>query len=460
MSRFQSRYFSQLSQQVLRLRDRVERVLRQAKVAAVWGTEILVYPVYAVFQATRLATRQLAHTWQRTKPLLTSPGQWLKRQPPELPAADTPICKTLELVGEFGLGVVTPVDEGWRSLVVHQLASAVPPAHLPTPQATNQRQAGAIAVAQPSALQSRPAPISTDLAPADATPTAAAALATTADGRPVFQPGAPVPVVGIASSLTTRRLVLVSLQNQILDILTDEQQWRLRQRMGWELSAYWRDRRSFHAQNSYRALPLPPIQERPTMAWPIRWLYRLMAWEQAGSVAIATNWFEEATLALQGYGDSTRLRLPEAEFDLWSQTEPPSDPVGEAANPQADRPAATSNQPRALSGQKHRAMALPPTSRLAVASPSHLPVAAPTAAAMAASSAAAQPIEPGAIALSSESAPSSDAGIEPYLETSATLVHYEEHWLEQLLNWLDRRMLWVETHLDAIWAWLGERISQ
>jgi hypothetical protein len=57
--RYQSQLLNFLNRQGQNWRDRAATWGRQVKLAALWGAQAALYPFYAVFQATRLATRQL-----------------------------------------------------------------------------------------------------------------------------------------------------------------------------------------------------------------------------------------------------------------------------------------------------------------------------------------------------------------------------------------------------------------
>jgi hypothetical protein len=46
-----------------------------------------------------------------------------------------------------------------------------------------------------------------------------------------------------------------------------------------------------------------------------------------------------------------------------------------------------------------------------------------------------------------------------WIETEAQLVGYVKHPLEQLLEWLDQGMVWLETQLSRVWNWLTRSIS-
>lgn len=249
--RYQSRVFNFLSQQSLRLRDRSAQTWRQVKVAAVWGVQILLYPVYVGFQSTRLIEKQLQQTARQTLPRLRSAGRAL------------------------------PVRKPRSSL-------ALPPVDAPL---QNVLQAANTALAD-ATLQIR----------------------------------------GVASRLDTGSLVLVTLQNQILD-LSFEQQTELIRRIAWETANYWRQRRLFNppppAPISTFLLPVKP---RSNALLPIRVLQTVMAWMQRGSVAVSADLFQESRLAvylpsqpaLSGSGDEPVLRsaqpswvVMEAQFYDW-----------------------------------------------------------------------------------------------------------------------------------------------
>lgn len=106
--RYRSRLFKFFSRQTRRLLDRGERATREAQVASVWGVQVLVYPVYLLFQSARLAGKQLKQAWQR----LTNSQESLNSLP-----SDTPIQRVLETVEEL-LPVSTSGNEA---------STAIPP---------------------------------------------------------------------------------------------------------------------------------------------------------------------------------------------------------------------------------------------------------------------------------------------------------------------------------------------
>jgi hypothetical protein len=103
-----------------------------------------------------------------------------------------------------------------------------------------------------------------------------------------------IAIQGVATVLETRTLVLVTLQNQILDILIPEQQRQLYQRIVWEVSHYHRYLQILARQRSQAPLQLP--SNNPKVLPPIRLVRQMMAWVQTGPVAMALDWFQESTV--------------------------------------------------------------------------------------------------------------------------------------------------------------------
>jgi hypothetical protein len=91
--RYQSQIFSFLSRRSLQFKDKAGQALRQIKVAAAWSAQILLYPVYAGFQAVRLIDRQIQQAAQTIFPQLRAARESATGQQPL--SVDTPIQKTL-----------------------------------------------------------------------------------------------------------------------------------------------------------------------------------------------------------------------------------------------------------------------------------------------------------------------------------------------------------------------------
>ncbi len=86
-ARYKSNLLNFLNRQSLRLRDQGHRWLRQLNLTTLWGGQIALYPIYALFQAGRLASRQLQQQVQRVFAQL--------RPAPEVPA-DLAITRLLD----------------------------------------------------------------------------------------------------------------------------------------------------------------------------------------------------------------------------------------------------------------------------------------------------------------------------------------------------------------------------
>ncbi|MBW4464943.1 MAG: hypothetical protein KME07_05820 [Pegethrix bostrychoides GSE-TBD4-15B] len=516
--RYHSKLFNFLSRQSLQLRHQSAKTWRQAKVAAVWGVQILLYPVYVTFQSARLLNRQLQQAVRQAVPRLRSAARVLSATP--LLPADAPIQNLLQDLSQ---------------LAVHLPGEAPPELALALRDSAKQ-------------------PHRTH---------AAELLVATA------QLTASLQVRGLASMLGTGSLVLVTAGNQILDILTPVQQTHLTQRMAWELAGYWRQQRRFgqvarthaqsHAQFHAQSLStyLPPPKPQQNALPPIRAWRGLMAWMQRSAVAGAANLFQESRLSLPQAASSASLRsaqptweAAEAQFYGWLRE------TGRSANHlvlagwQASKTALTQRSWPAGVQQFQRQLQLLPAARLPELQPqasapadwllaldrwvsqvpglraapaateslnaaelssvrsntalyvswlkrslhSLLPDLAEAAAWEVTDTAAmelslkgqtqaksdgfqagaisewdadygmARPLQrrqPAGVPLTSlDTANSEEAAMVPqsWIETEVQLVEYVKHPLEQVLEWLDHGMLWVERRLDQIWQWLTRPI--
>jgi hypothetical protein len=68
--RYQSQFLNFINRHSQRLRDQSAQWLRQLKIASIWGGQLALYPIYALFQAGRLAGHQL-RSQSPTTPALT-----------------------------------------------------------------------------------------------------------------------------------------------------------------------------------------------------------------------------------------------------------------------------------------------------------------------------------------------------------------------------------------------------
>lgn len=273
--RYQSKVFNFLSRQSLRLRDRSAQTWRQAKIAAVWGVQILLYPIYVGFQTARLAEKQLRQAIRQLPLLLTAQSSTQSSTQPDAQLgsestaalSDAPIRATLQALS---LLEVRPSALPEHGLLEHALPEHALPEHA-LPEQLNAELTHSIQ----QSLQTN----------------AAEVLVITESLTATLQ------IQGLASMLGTGQLVLVTTQNQILDILTSDQQTQIKQRLIWEMASYHRQQRRFKPPSFSTYLPLPKPQ--PNALPPIRAFRALMAWMQLGAVAVSADLFQESQLALK-----------------------------------------------------------------------------------------------------------------------------------------------------------------
>jgi hypothetical protein len=319
--RYQSQvlsFFSRQSQKWLgrgqvAWREWGDRAVWNLKVAATWGSQILLYPVYAVFQATRLVGRQLQQAVQQTLPRLQAWKTQVKENLPKSNQLQPPAPKP-ELSARVVLaidpavtqaalpGAIPTTDAPIRHLL--QAIAALPDPKLPVdmlstlaalPFAESTKAPLAPLVWSPGGNLAVPAAAGSLTQPH----TASAHLATRESAAAEVTACLPVFIQGVASLVETRKLVLITGQNQILDILTAAQQEKLHQRIIGEVAGYWREVRLFwQQQQAIAPLPLPKVNQ-PHLLPPVRLFRQLMAWVQVGPVAISTNLFQEISLHLR-----------------------------------------------------------------------------------------------------------------------------------------------------------------
>jgi hypothetical protein len=235
---YKSRLFNFLNRRSLQVKERFEQTGRQIKVAVEWGVQILAYPVYLMVQAGRLAGRQLERTVERANLPPSSQANTENRPIP----SDRPIAQVLRSI--------VPATELESSDLAPKLT---------------QRQTSIQEPAQnPADLVSR-------------------SLSQT--------------VRGVASVLETRDLVLISPENQILDVLSQQQQKTLQKRISWEVANYWYESRlKQEAANPYPELVSSSKEDNQNVLPPMRLFWRAIRWVQTSPVAIAVNLFGESTL--------------------------------------------------------------------------------------------------------------------------------------------------------------------
>lgn len=276
--RYQSRLFNFLNKQSQRLTDKYDRTIRHLKVATVWGAQILLYPIYMIVQAGLSAGRQLAQSAEAGWPQIKALTNANSDSEETLPTVDTAIERVLAEINR-----------------------------LPLLEAQNQEAASELATEIVALTQS--------LTVSSISSTAAQQKAPSTDLNITTQ--ASSWIQGVATILETRALALVTIENQILDVLTPQQQKKLSSKISWEIADQRRKWRL--AEASARRFKghhkLSALEENPRILPPVRLFWQLMAWVQTSPVAIAANLFQESTLVVTTSEQQRQIepRLPQRQ---------------------------------------------------------------------------------------------------------------------------------------------------
>lgn len=493
------------------MRDTATRSIRQGTLFATWTLQVALYPIYLVFQSSRVVGRQLQSSVRRTVPRLKAVGEALDRAVhPEKSSTsalnvDTPFKNLVRslpqdvpnLIEADRLGTYVTLPAGQEQLALQEASpqysslALIPPIDSLPPGSTAET---AIAPSPPPVGQS------TDSNPQ------------TINGN------TRIPIQGMASLLDSHHLVLVGANNHILDILSPDQQDRLKERMVLEVALYRQrqQQRTVPPAPPLRRLPIPRVTDRQWL--PVQWFRRVMAWMQTSDVAIATNLFQESLMLPAGRTSSRQSLADARSISPWdwytltpssqtlmraikptvqpAQIHPTTPPMalGAATNPQlpgispiynsaplslwARLRAWLSSVPVAqdssieteldlLSWQTPSGAIAPSTKgvihknsskekRFIVSrgnssrslEPSMLPTKSDA-------------IDPGGDLANLETVHSkgtSDIEAQPeWVETSAIVVGYAKHPLELILQWLDLGVAWVEERVTRVWQWLTGR---
>ncbi|MEH1938682.1 MAG: hypothetical protein V7L01_00345 [Nostoc sp.] len=224
--RYQSRLFNFVHQQSRRVTQQWEHTFRHLQVATKWGVEALLYPVYLLFQSSESSGKTLQTKEPQTRPKLQSNDTDL--QPEALPNVNSPIQHVLEAVhylsSDEATSTAAKTVEAFNPLAflgAFQLKFVDNNANLTQSSNITENQAGSL---NPSQLKN------------------------------ALKQHLPA-VRGIATNLMNRSLVLVTADNEILDILTPQQQARLEERIINEVANYWQCWRLIIAKKETELLP-------------------------------------------------------------------------------------------------------------------------------------------------------------------------------------------------------------
>ncbi|MER3434117.1 MAG: hypothetical protein C4288_11970 [Leptolyngbya sp. ERB_1_1] len=245
--RYQSQLFNFVTRQTQKLADKSATLLRHAKVTTIWTTQILLYPIYAVFQGARSIGRQIGQQIEKVVLRLR-----MSREEIAMPSAP-------------------------RSLFDPEKLSDVPIQNV-----LNAVKRALISGGDLPALRERHPLVLIER------------FLMRREDEDVVSSN-PYRIQAIACEIDTRKLVLILEGNVIFDILTPKQQRQIEHRIRLELARYWQWRRKLYLRTAPLSLP----EDRETLLPPIRVFRQLMAWIQASPVAIAVNLFQESELVTQ-----------------------------------------------------------------------------------------------------------------------------------------------------------------
>ncbi|PSO73410.1 MAG: hypothetical protein BRC37_09585 [Cyanobacteria bacterium QH_3_48_40] len=287
---YKSRLFNFFNRTSLHLRRRWANAGRQMKVAAAWGVQILLYPVYLLVQTGRVVGHRLQES---------------RRDDKTLPAADAPIQRVLETVEPHMNATANEEKSGGLKFPFSLFLA--PLAKRAQPQATKTLDNQNCWLAQDNTLTEalieqgrgqRDGAFKLSRKPRKAAPPEGR-------GKRIFNllpSEAEASIMqGVATLLETRTLVLVTSDNRVLDLLTPSQQQILQQRISLEVAEYW-----------HQPLPMPRASY-----FPLQVFWKLMDWVQTSPVARAIDLFGESTLVTRKDKLWERRILPAGAIERW-----------------------------------------------------------------------------------------------------------------------------------------------
>ncbi|WP_392531090.1 hypothetical protein [Nostoc sp. C117] len=236
--RYQSKLFNFVHQQSRRLTEQLEHTFRHLQVATKWGVELLLYPVYLLFHSSESDGKTL-HT-KEPQSRLNLPSNDTDFQPTTHLSVDTPIENVLETVyylsseeeiSPTGYAYATP-EKNSQTSNTNSLLGVVwrNPVY-------DKSKNNADIIHSSKVTEDNPV---VNIKPSQRENTLKQYLRV---------------VRGIATNLLNRNLVLVTDDNEILDILTPEQQTKLENRIISEVANYWQSWRLAEAKKETELLP-------------------------------------------------------------------------------------------------------------------------------------------------------------------------------------------------------------
>ncbi|MEG5135674.1 MULTISPECIES: hypothetical protein [unclassified Microcoleus] len=297
---YQSRILNFISKQSRQVADNCDRTWRQIKQTTLNGTQILLYPAYLLVQSSRMLTRQLRES---------------------SPKVDLPELQ--KDVGDENRDLLQNWDEGEMSegaigKILHLAENLLNPS-----QTAKTLASVPLLINQTNPATEKPArgllPVINFFSGKTAKHQITSALEhpltkTQLDSKPQ--------VSAIATFIPARTLVLVGKENQVLDILTPQQQELLENRITWEVANNGPERREVAQKELKFNLGLESAAKKSQLA-PVRRFWELMAWLQSSPVAVKRNQFGESIFAVKKSIDRNAILLQKAAAQMAAATTAP-----------------------------------------------------------------------------------------------------------------------------------------
>ncbi|OCQ96536.1 hypothetical protein BCD67_10675 [Oscillatoriales cyanobacterium USR001] len=355
-NRYQSRVFNFISQQSRKVADQLDRGLRNLKFAAETALQATLYPFYLLFQTARNIGNRLQQVEKENTPQLEG---FVNAENPEYPETDAPIQRVLSFLQELPLPNLTPqpaikqlpgvsevnsqnnlpvtgfkvAQKGATELSAFKellttatdtlnqshktsdspLLALSPAPEIPQTPMSDREQILALATATENiriqldkiADSSLPQlPTNPEIPQIELEKTSAAPeISQQVISRPQ--------ILGIATTLASRNLILVAEDNQTLDILTVEQQKEIQQKIFSEVRNYYQKRQLAEGELTVKT-DLQLVASQDNLISPVRQLLRVMAWVQTSPIAVKVNLFDEANILRQ----QTNWELGKSNYQL------------------------------------------------------------------------------------------------------------------------------------------------
>lgn len=279
---YKSRLFNFVNRRSLQFRDRIGETFRHLKVAAEWGAQLLISPLHWIFQPKNWTGEVLG---------TASPHQALP--PAETYLSDPPVDQPLEKI----LTAIEPWFELPYASVLTATLNDVKADHSPrkkeivlSSQFFQQIQQQLENPAPSQHLALPPA-----IAPQNPNPRPLGDLVSQI--KNIFSPTKELVIRGISCVIENRQLVLTTADNEILDVLSLEQQTLLKQSIRAEMANYWYERR-LQWSISQKMLGFIPLVNEQTekVLPPVQLLWQTLHWLESQSFRPKLPQFNQSAL--------------------------------------------------------------------------------------------------------------------------------------------------------------------